>query len=862
MLIPPRLDAVQPGTAVQQLRETLSTAAVRVQADEKQVHPSAVVVSQRPAFAVSLSPPPAHRLARSRGFESLAALRQQQQQQLPAPRHLPLLSPPWGESQQRGSQDAADAMLSNWPGFDVFGRDPAPTSTSSAEQQQYSWTTDQQSLSMCFIACEDGCTAHSDEVHDAIRSLNAYHVGSHQNHWAGGSNTWATQGYSAWTLVPDVAPAAVVANNMNMPWLVADPTQDLVQVPVTRPMTDAELLSVWVKFVSQFTASLDGNPDASNPYIKYYVPYCVNSQLLAHVAIYSTACFLSDTAHVERTAAMAHKGHVIKLLNEHIRSQLSASDEVIAGVVQLVVAEWLWGNTDDLQAHLCGLRDMIKCRGGIRTLGLHGLISKLAISADIAIALSFEVSPFLRDGPEFEFEDHSQVPLRLALNTPLISNLVRFSLCVHALRIHPAVASILDDMRFLLCLILALPEKPSAKELQKVHTTSAWIHDRTLSLPADSPAGRGPSTASYTPTSRGSSAVPETLDLDEKQARPGRGDPRLGSQQSRRASSGQIPPVTQVQRQRPQVPQSQSSPHPPPPLPSLLPNPTITATTTASASQPGTTTTNNNDLPDNTADTEAEQEGADYVYQTVRLAALLYCRAIKLRQPFSLITTPAEFLSLWTTAWRVPLSKWRCLLGVFNFVLLPLVSYGMMGGGGGRRRTGAGSESGTGTGIGTVGGRQQQPQVQVHDRFVKGMMNISLFQMGLENWGVAREVMGAGLRLQGWLVGQSEEGESASSSESGSNPFLEAQAAVGIEPDCGGGGRRSSADDALWRGGRGTGTGSDGGATGRAMSAGYGGEDAVQGRSTSSITSNAGVEVDRRAQDSRKVWYGQVNLGC
>lgn len=87
-------------------------------------------------------------------------------------------------------------------------------------------------------------------------------------------------------------------------------------------------------------ASIDGNPDASNPYIKYYVPYCVNSQLLVHVAIYSTACFLTGTPYVERTAAMAHEGHVIKLLNEHIRSQLSMGDEVIAGVVHLVWAEW------------------------------------------------------------------------------------------------------------------------------------------------------------------------------------------------------------------------------------------------------------------------------------------------------------------------------------------------------------------------------------------------------------------------------------------------------------------------------------------------------------------------------------------
>jgi hypothetical protein len=92
--------------------------------------------------------------------------------------------------------------------------------------------------------------------------------------------------------------------------------------------------------MSQYTASLDGKPDASNPYIKHYVPYCVNSPFLARVAIYSAACFLTDSGHVERTAAMAYKGQAIKLLNEHIRSQPSTSDELIAGVTQLVLAEW------------------------------------------------------------------------------------------------------------------------------------------------------------------------------------------------------------------------------------------------------------------------------------------------------------------------------------------------------------------------------------------------------------------------------------------------------------------------------------------------------------------------------------------
>lgn len=134
-----------------------------------------------------------------------------------------------------------------------------------------------------------------------------------------------------------------------------------------------------VNFLSQFTASLDGNPDASNPYIKYYVPYCINSQLLVHVAIYSAACFLTDTGHVERTVAMAHKGHVIKLLNEHIRSQPSPSDEVIAGVLQITLDEWYAPFHFSLVLSECHYPSfpchMGKARALIKILGSGGMLT-------------------------------------------------------------------------------------------------------------------------------------------------------------------------------------------------------------------------------------------------------------------------------------------------------------------------------------------------------------------------------------------------------------------------------------------------------------------------------------------------------
>lgn len=68
------------------------------------------------------------------------------------------------------------------------------------------------------------------------------------------------------------------------------------------------------------------------------------------------------------------------MLNERLRSADDAtSDAAIAGVCQLIIDEWYWGETHDLRAHLNGMRHMIKLRGGYQNLGLGGLLSKMVI---------------------------------------------------------------------------------------------------------------------------------------------------------------------------------------------------------------------------------------------------------------------------------------------------------------------------------------------------------------------------------------------------------------------------------------------------------------------------------------------------
>jgi hypothetical protein len=102
--------------------------------------------------------------------------------------------------------------------------------------------------------------------------------------------------------------------------------------------------------------------------------------LLVHISIYTAACFLNESKHLDKTIAMLIKGQAIRMLNEILSSEQNAtSDEAIAGVCQMIVDEWYWGDTHDLRAHLKGMREMIKLRGGLQLLGMNGLLSKIAL---------------------------------------------------------------------------------------------------------------------------------------------------------------------------------------------------------------------------------------------------------------------------------------------------------------------------------------------------------------------------------------------------------------------------------------------------------------------------------------------------
>lgn len=316
--------------------------------------------------------------------------------------------------------------------------------------------------------------------------------------------------------------------------------------------------------------------------------------------------------------------------------------------------------------------------------------------SDVGIALSFEIPPSLRGGHEFDFQDSTQPPLQLALNTPLISTissgpLPYFASCFEEFRIHPTTASILDDMRFLVNTVLGLPDDASAKEMHKLHLASGWVHNRVLGLPPDAPIMRGHSPGSANAPSPGMDTA-----LDSQT--------RRGVDSSGGLSTG-TSPTTQITQQFSAyglgAQQQQPTGHISGIDAEVMPKRREGSMGEDLTGQPSV-------------------ETPDYVYRAIRISAILYTRAIMTRRPFSEVVGIEDFLELWTTAWRVPLATWRTLLGVCNWMLLPLIS------------------SGKNTG---------------HDLWVKSMMNATLLQMGMGHWEIARRTMDAAMRLQRWLKG-------------------------------------------------------------------------------------------------------------
>jgi hypothetical protein len=121
-----------------------------------------------------------------------------------------------------------------------------------------------------------------------------------------------------------------------------------------------------------------------------------------------------------------------------------------------------------------------------------------------------------------------------------------------------------------------------------------------------------------------------------------------------------------------------------------------------------------------TADVETPLSN-DMIYQTCRAAAIIYTTAILSRKPLSVACTGSLLADVWKTMWRVPLSRWKQIPGVFLFILLVVNPF-----------------------------TRSRPE----GRFIKGMFAPSIIAIGIVDWEVVVAILKAFLGVQKWLGGE------------------------------------------------------------------------------------------------------------
>ena len=123
----------------------------------------------------------------------------------------------------------------------------------------------------------------------------------------------------------------------------------------------------------------------------------------------------------------------------------------------------------------------------------------------------------------------------------------------------------------------------------------------------------------------------------------------------------------------------------------------------------------------------------DFIYQSCRKVALIYCQAIIERTPLSRSCTTQDLSQLWAAVWRITLTQWKKIPGIFIWILLSV---------------------------------NQAAQETQHGRLIKSLLKSASFYVALENWEVIDGSLAAFVKLQRWLKEKSALEESAETLDS------------------------------------------------------------------------------------------------
>lgn len=396
----------------------------------------------------------------------------------------------------------------------------------------------------------------------------------------------------------------------------------LRNLPMEPTRLNIELVRIHLQLLSRFKASIDGNPDPESRFMKHWVPLSIKDPLLLQIVLYTAVCFLKETGRVPKMLVWAYKGVVHRMLNEHLSStRTQTGDAAIMGAAQMVMDSWYWGTTEELRAHMAGLKTMIRMRGGLQDLGMGGFLAKTVLIHDIAIAIAHDIEPDIYGQPEFDFRDDFMVPYQTSFNSPFLSGWPRFVDPGSALKLHRSSAQILDDVRLVIQTVQSLPPSPTEQDLQNVTETALWALNRLDRMPENIPLYEEDEETSR-PADEGDDCMWETTGYE-------------GAGTSPASSSDYDSPRSHD------------------------------AASSSNGSPPA--------LVDETASARLARTKNDAMYRCIRVTASVYYRAIVARVPTTEILSEADFLKLWELVWEVTVPFWKTAVGVFIWVMAAAV---------------------------------------------------------------------------------------------------------------------------------------------------------------------------------------------
>jgi len=248
-------------------------------------------------------------------------------------------------------------------------------------------------------------------------------------------------------------------------------------------LENAELLHYYLCRVVPNFVSIDGET-APSIWKNNVLQWQLQSPLMPHFAILMAAM----TMGLERGGNMANtylvKADALNCINAYMASSTPANFKAVAAelvgcIVSMVVMEWFWGTEESMRAHHRGIKELLRLCGGIGGL-IDPVHSSIMLLTDYEIACGFEEDLYWQQGdPMYRQAWITPVLWPERFDSPLVEGGKTFRDLQGLLGISSASAAVLDDVRFLICLITALPCDSPASKI-KIQTTASWLHDRLI----------------------------------------------------------------------------------------------------------------------------------------------------------------------------------------------------------------------------------------------------------------------------------------------------------------------------------------------------------------------------------------------